>query len=519
LLVFTGLTLGILILRLPTFFEPPWHTDEGIFAAVATRVLQGGELYADAWESKPPLFLYFYAAIFKIFGTSVLALRIAATFSALATQWALYAVGCRLMSRRQALIASTIAGVLLAVPFWEGQLALTEVFAILPSTVAVLCVLIWDERRRAGENAWWLFAAGLLFGTAFLLRQTAAVVCVAIAAWLLLSGRPWLRPGLLLAAGALAVIGPVVAAFAIFGTFHWFWDANVGFFMHYVPSGREIPVYYRPLIFLPVLIAGAGLLWHRHRGRAPGWSLPAIWLTCTLAAALLTGRPYPHYFLQVVPPLALLVALMLPHFRPSLRPRRDQLPGLALAASIVALWLAVVVPEFKGNFFAMRYTKDLEYYANFAGWVTGIKDRERYDLYFDKRVYLTQALSQRLEQLGSRGEEVYIWGEYPWVYALSGSAPATRYTMSFYVLLIPYLDAQLYDTLARADPRFIVTTQDAWPRMQDDTGVTKRRYQIATRAVNSLIAERYEFVGAVGRARIFERTLPRPLVDSAETTR
>ncbi|HEY4684730.1 MAG TPA: hypothetical protein VII57_01655, partial [Dehalococcoidia bacterium] len=57
LLLVAGFAVGTLILRLPTFFEPPWHTDEGIFAAVAQKVVSGGQLYADAWESKPPLFL------------------------------------------------------------------------------------------------------------------------------------------------------------------------------------------------------------------------------------------------------------------------------------------------------------------------------------------------------------------------------------------------------------------------------------------------------------------------------
>ena len=47
------------------------------------------------------------------------------------------------------------AGVLLAVPFWEGNLALTETFAILPTTLGVLCVLhaLGRERRRRPRAA------------------------------------------------------------------------------------------------------------------------------------------------------------------------------------------------------------------------------------------------------------------------------------------------------------------------------------------------------------------------------
>ena len=62
------------LIRLPTFFEPPWHTDEGIFQAVAQKVANGGQLYSDAWESKPPLFLYISVASIQLFGPGVLAI-------------------------------------------------------------------------------------------------------------------------------------------------------------------------------------------------------------------------------------------------------------------------------------------------------------------------------------------------------------------------------------------------------------------------------------------------------------
>jgi 4-amino-4-deoxy-L-arabinose transferase-like glycosyltransferase len=524
LLIFTALTGAIVLLRLPSFFEPPWHTDEGIFAAVASRVLQGGELYTDAWESKPPLFLYLYAGIFKLFGAGVLPLRLAATLSAIGTQWAVYGVGTHMMSRKRALAASILAGVLLGVPFWEGTLALTEIFAVLPTTLAVLCVLrsralpmFTREAQPSAERAagWsWLFAAGMLFGIAFLLRQTAAVVLGGVGFCLLLASPRWFWSGIVLGAGFLASVIPIGLTFALLSSFHWFWDANAGFFLSYVPSGQEIPFHYRPLILLPVLTGIFCLLWYRSKGRTPVWSLALMWLVLTLSAALLTGRPYSHYFLQIAPPLSLLVAFITPQAWPGLRPRREHLPVLIVAASLVLLWLGVVRPEFQGNTLAMRYTKDWEYYANFAGWVTGIKDRQAYEKYFDRRVLLTERLSQRLETLGRKGDQAYIWGEYPWVYALSGLAPATRYTTSFYVLLIPYLDTELYDTLAAADPRFIVVMADAWPKVYDETGVMKRRYEISSRAINRLIALRYRQVAVVSSARVFERSNERPITGS-----
>ena len=522
LLLFVSLTSIVLVLRLPTFFEPPWHTDEGIFAAVASRVLQGGQLYTDAWESKPPLFLYLYAGIFEVFGAGVLPLRIAATISAIGTQWAVFGIGCRLMSRGQAVVASLITGVMLAVPFWEGNLALTEIFAILPSSLAVLFALrsgaLAADRSPADGWTRWLLASGAMFAVAFLLRQTTAVVLVALGITLLLGGKEWLRSGLCLAAGFVLAVIPAAAAFALMTSPHWFWDANFGFFFHYVPSGQEIPFHYRPLILLPVLTAVAALIWYRSRAGLPAWALPVLWLTLTLAAALLTGRPYSHYFLQVIPPLGLLLACIGPGLGLRTRPRWQHLPALAIGLSLVALWLGVVRPEFHGNLLAMHYTKGINYYGNFAAWVSGNKDRAAYERYFDSRVYLTRQIGERLQRYGRDGDQSFIWGEYPWAYALSGRPAATRYATSFYVLLIPYLDAQLYETLEEADPRLIVLLPDVWPRVYDETGVLRRRYETATRAIERLIALRYEQVDAVGRARIYKRTLERSQVGPLTAT-
>ena len=519
LLIALGATLAILALRLPSFFEPPWHTDEGIFAAVAYRVLHGGELYTDAWESKPPLFLFLYTAIFKAFGVGVLPLRIAATAFAIGTQWSLYAVARRSMSRGQALLASLVCGVLVGVPFWEGTLALTEVFALLPSVLGVLLALHWESRRE-WAGAWrWLVVAGALFGAAFLLRQTAALVCVGFVLWLLLSGRPWFKGSLLLGGGAFGVILTSVGAFALFGSFEWFWNANVGFFFHYVGSGREIPIYYRPLIVSPVIAVCAGLAVYRLRGLDPVWSLPALWLSLTLSAALLTGRPYSHYFLQVAPPLALLVGLLASRASLTWQPRWEHVPALALTASILALWLGVVRPEFHGDLLARHYTKSFDYYSNFASWAAGSRSTAAYNDYFDRRVNLTLRLDALLESLGARGEEVYIWGEYPWVYPLAGVEPSTRYMTSFYVLLIPRLDGALEGTLAAEDPRYIVTLADARISLVQSSPVLRKRYTVAMSGINDLIERRYEEVASVDKARVFRRVAERPetLPSSEET--
>lgn len=56
------LLLIILILRIPSFFEPYYYGDETIYLTVGEAMKQGVTLYSGVHENKPPL-LYILAAI------------------------------------------------------------------------------------------------------------------------------------------------------------------------------------------------------------------------------------------------------------------------------------------------------------------------------------------------------------------------------------------------------------------------------------------------------------------------
>ncbi|HEY7271018.1 MAG TPA: glycosyltransferase family 39 protein, partial [Dehalococcoidia bacterium] len=372
-------------------------------------MIDGGKLYRDAWESKPPLFLYLYVGIIKVFGPGVFGLRVASTASAIATQFALFFVARRFMSDARALIATALCGVLLGVPFWEGELALTEIFTILPTALAVLALLIWDERagRSLRHVDAVLVLAGALFGVAFLLRQTSLAAAAATGIWLLLRGRPWLRASTLCGFGFVVVVVPVVAAFEFTGDFHWFWDANVAFFFKYVPSGEQLSFATRPVIMLPFLVtAGALLLAHRRGAETPKWSLPGLWLTLTLAGALLTGRAYSHYFLQTFLPLSMLVAMALPAPRFDWRPSLRFVPALMFVAALAIEWVYVVMPMFNGDLFAMHWTLGADYYQNFGAWAAGKRSTAEYDDFFDKRVTKAAVVRRALRQLDAEGQKV-----------------------------------------------------------------------------------------------------------------
>jgi 4-amino-4-deoxy-L-arabinose transferase-like glycosyltransferase len=512
IVVAAAATAAVLLLRLPSFFEPPWNTDEGTFAAVAQGVLRGGELYKDAWESKPPLFLLIYTGLFKLFGAGVFPLRLAATASALATQWALYGVARHWLSPRRALAASLLAGVFLGVPFWEGTLALTEVFAVLPSTLGLLLFLRWSRGQAAAGAA--LLLAGALFGVAALVRQTAVVAPAAAAVWFLLSERPRVAAVALTAGGFAGVVGVAVGAFALAGDFAWFWDANVLFFLEYVPTGEELPWARRGLILLPPAAMVASLLWLRRRGERPWWALAGLWFAFALGAAFLTGRPYSHYLLLAFPPLALILAGAAPDFALLWRSRgsielpswrRALSPAILPIAATAVFWAAAALPTFDGNPVAMRYTRGLSYYPNFVTWAAGLKSEADYNDYFDRRVNPTLAVLRVLEETRSRGLTAYVWGEFPWLYALADFDPVSRYVTSFYVLTRPRLDTALAAELGRSRPEVVIVTGDARPKEVARSPVMDRRFRNADSALQQVLRREYRPTGGAGKAVVYRR--------------
>ena len=159
------------VLRLPAFFVPVFNSDETFVATQAHVIEEGGELYEDATDRKPPLVPYIYAGTFAFFGTSALwSVRVVAML-AVALTALLLAVEAR---RRWGSRAGWIAGVLFVLAMvafapQDGQAANFEVFMLPSMTAAILFA-------RRGRGA----AAGVAIAFATLAKQTGAATLLPV---------------------------------------------------------------------------------------------------------------------------------------------------------------------------------------------------------------------------------------------------------------------------------------------------------------------------------------------------
>lgn len=148
------------------FADAPFERDEGEYAYAGMMILRGQLPYADFYNMKLPGVYYFYALIFKLFGQSISAVRYTLLFINLLTTFFVFKTAENWFSRTLAWWAS---GVFLFLSFGfhaQGWIANCEHFV----NLFLAAGFVFLTKRWSPT---YLFACGLMFGCATLMKQHA----------------------------------------------------------------------------------------------------------------------------------------------------------------------------------------------------------------------------------------------------------------------------------------------------------------------------------------------------------
>ncbi len=462
-------------LRYPSLFEPRWYGDEGIFASVAENVRHGHMLYSGAWDNKPPLIYFTYAIIQAVFGTTMFPLHTVATLVALATQASVVATAALIFGRLRAAVAGAVCALLLGTPLLEGNLATTETFMILPTSLAVL-VFAWSERRsRASPVAY--ITIGALIGVAAAYKQVAIFDGLAIAVMVYVmhdardecSGRrlvAWMVVGFGVPQAALALV------FLAMGAFGAYWYAVVGSLGLYARLGPPVSGLKRLGEILPPLIAVAWLVRTQRRGdAAPLRRFPVLWLSFAVASVTASSFAFPHYLLQGVPPLALTAAAI----PISGSPRRNVDTRLMLAASVLIATL-VLHAQFWSTV-RDRAQLSTEYYETFLSRESGSTSRQQYEANFDGSVRVLAEITKTVNTDGA-GTTAYAWSDQPWLYAQANLTNSTRYFTSYLGTEVRGARSEILRSLSDDPPVYIVISDDAYAPFPELDALVASRYSL-----------------------------------------
>src|SRR6476646_9471229 len=87
----------VIILRAPTLLPSMYTSDEGYYGTIANDILDGGNVYHTAVDTKPPGMYYIYAAVFRLAGRNNLrAVHLLAMLVVIATALVLRRIGAHL---------------------------------------------------------------------------------------------------------------------------------------------------------------------------------------------------------------------------------------------------------------------------------------------------------------------------------------------------------------------------------------------------------------------------------------
>jgi 4-amino-4-deoxy-L-arabinose transferase-like glycosyltransferase len=408
------------VLRIPSFFEPHWYTDEAGYVATARSMLQGKVLYTQIWNNKPPLHLWTVALLIRLLGTSEAALHSLTFVTGLLTLGAVAYACDRVLGRRRALIALLVAAALLGMPILDAEILLPESILIAPVTWAAAVLVCRFAEPDARRWPLWPIAVGALAALAVAYQQTALADATAFGFIILVTSRGnWRRVAVYAATlGVLtaAWLVPTLLAVGVSTTAY----ALVGFYAHFTQGNWDGPAGIA-LHLLPVLAAFALLTicgWFRRHDRNPAWAL-WFWAGAALLVPAIARQPYPHYLLpSAVPVTMALCSVRLRRITSVSVSRRLTAAGLVAATALAGSGAGIA----GFNWIPWPGISTLSLATYYGGAVlvaVGAEPTATWQNQFDDRVAEDRAAAEWIDSHGLRATSAVIWSADVWLYLIS----------------------------------------------------------------------------------------------------
>ena len=446
-----AISLIALLFLLPSLGDPLHYGDECIYLTIGNALRQGRILYRDIHDNKPPV-IYILACL--SFG-HLAVLRLFGILSIILQLTALYFLSISISKSSSAAFILGILAVPLIIIF-EGRVANGEVFMMLPITLSALLLWSWRQNLNIKRS----LIIGLLLAWGFLTKAPAAFdglgLLLATFVFLPKRPRPWRQISFwAIIAAAATPITLSLGYFAIRGGLIYYIRSallqNIGYVSSWSGGGHQALLWRG---FILILLALA--IWFRRRFLSPSLIFATIWFIFALFGALLAGRPYPHYLLEIVPSLVILHAAGFASLR-----RQKRLFSLLIISAADALIIAVYF------LFHFWWYPQIPYYRHFLTYLRGQTTKVQYYQHWGKRPLTNYRLAQFIRQTVPDNQPIFVWGSNSCIYALSGHPPVGRYTVNYHIYDYGGFGETLR-ALQREKPALVIKLADEkrqWPAL------------------------------------------------------
>lgn len=439
----------VLILRIPSFFEPYSYGDEMIYLTLGEAIRRGVPLYKGIHDNKPPL-LYILAAI----AGSLFWFKVILAAWSLATIVLFWKLSQTLFPKKTKLqrLATIIFAILTTIPLLEGNIANAELFMIGPIMAAFLILL---SKKLNFKN---LFSAGVLFSLASLFKIPAAFdMPTIIFLWLVGAGfktknlKKVAKNTGYLTLGFIAPIAATLVWYTLRGALGQYVVAaflqNAGYLSSWRPGDVAEPFLVKngPLLVRAGIVAiGLAILYWRRKKISKQFIFLTAWLLFSLFAITLSERPYPHYLIQAVPAISFFFAILFTS------------KSLEQSLSIIPLALAFFVPVY----FKFWYYPTASYYVRFARFSLGQMNRDLYLGTFGGHILRDYEIAEFIAQSTERSDKIFVWGGDTTIYALSRRLPPIKYVANYHINDFSSKE-EVVQALVKDKPKLIVLLPEA----------------------------------------------------------
>ncbi len=441
------LLLIVLVLRAPSLFVPHFYGDEEIYLVMGRAWREGLPLYQTVFDHKPPG-IYIVAGLFNNLFAFHAALTVAMLFQTILF-W-LFAKRFWKTRPNLAYISSLVFTLLTTLQWFEGLVVNAELFMMIPIVASLL--IVWDARPR---DFWRYALGGIIAGIGLLFKIPVAADALAIALYLfafpmvtfgesirgVFSWRTFLYLG--------GFFLPLAVTFIYYfsrGIGHSYLSAVFTDNFGYVSSGSLhtfslIDTLKNGLVARTGILAALSLLLYLLRKKLPtAFVFAALWFSFSFYAALLSGRPYPHYLLQPIVPFSLLIPFVFV---------LDTIAGWVVAALL--LFVGIVAGKLLGfGTYPLwpLYTNEYQLATKQISYSTYLSRYTNAPRNYDIGAYLLAHMRPE--------DRLYVWGADATLYNITDRLPAAgRYTVSFHTVDMNAYSEVMQDLQTRP-PRYIV---------------------------------------------------------------
>ena len=195
---------------------------------------------------------------------------------------------------------------------------------------------------------------------------------------------------------------------------------NIGYLSSWRPDSTRLPFLTRnkPLLIRGIIVLlGLFTLYWKRKKLPKSFIFTTSWILFSLFAVTLSERPYPHYLIQIVPPLSIFFGMLFTD--------KTMLQSFVT----IPLALAFLAP----TYYHFWHYPVFYYYARFIKFSSGSLPRDEYLSSFSGKVPRNYKIAEFITSITNPKDKIFVWGDDAKIYALTKRLPPIKYATDYHI--------------------------------------------------------------------------------------